>query len=428
MKIKSFVFAATVAAISSPVAFADLVVPWLSYRTGPYSPGGIPLADGFTDFFTLLNERDGGIGGEKVVVEFCETGYNTQKGVECYESTKGKGSLVYTPLSTGITYQLIPKATADGIPIHTMGYGRTAAADGTYFSHVFNFPAHYWDGASIAINHIIDLNDGAISGKKITLVYHNSAYGKEPIPTLEILADKHGFEFKAIPVDHPGQEQKAQWLQIRRDNPDYILMWGWGVMNQVAITEAANIRFPMENFIGIWWSGSENDVLPVGERAHGYKALALHRLGMDYPLMDDLKTYVIDAGLAAGAGDQVGSVLYIRSIYGAFLISEAIRVAQEIHGVSDITPEMMRDGLENLVITEELMAERGLPNFGPGFTVTCENHGGPGIGWVQQWDAEAGQWNIITEAIQSDRSIIDPLVVEAAAAYAAENNLTKRCN
>ena len=27
---------------------------------------------------------------------------------------------------------------------------------------------------------------------------------------------------------------------------------------------------------------------------------------------------------------------------------EAIRTAQEIHGVADITPGMMRDGLENL--------------------------------------------------------------------------------
>lgn len=428
MKIKNTVFAAAIVAITSPVAMADLVVPWLSYRTGPYSPGGIPLADGFQDFMTLLNERDGGIGGEKIVVENCETGYNTQKGVECYEATKGKGSLVYAPLSTGITYQLIPKATADGIPIHSMGYGRTSTADGTYFSHVFNFPANYWDGASIAINHILDLNNGDISGKKIALLYHNSPYGKEPIPTLNILAEKHSFEFLEIPVDHPGQEQKAQWLQIRRESPDYVLMWGWGVMNQVAITEAANIRYPMENFIGIWWSGSENDVLPAGERSHGYKALALHQLGMDYPLMDDLQKYVIGAGLAAGAGDQVGTVLYMRSLYGAFLITEAIRVAQEIHGVSDITPEMMRDGLENLVITEELMTERGLPNFGQSFTVTCEDHGGPGFGWVQQWDAEKEQWSIISDAIQSDKSVIKPLIVEASAAYAAENNLEKRCN
>ena len=44
-------------------------------------------------------------------------------------------------------------------------------------------------------------------------------------------------------------------------------------MNSVAIQEAANIRFPMENFIGVWWSGSENDVLPAGDAAHGYKSL-----------------------------------------------------------------------------------------------------------------------------------------------------------
>ena len=131
-------------------ASADLVVPNLSYRTGPFAAGGIPYADGFTDYFTLLNERDGGIGGEKVVVPECETAYNTEKGVECYEATKGQGALVYNPLSTGITYQLIPKVSADGITLYTPGYGRTSAANGKVFEWVFNYPANYWDGASVA--------------------------------------------------------------------------------------------------------------------------------------------------------------------------------------------------------------------------------------------------------------------------------------
>ena len=427
MKLRTAVIAATVMSLCAPVAHAELVLPWLSYRTGPYSPGGIPVADGFADYFTLLNERDGGIGGVPVRVFDCETGYNTQKGVECYEATKGEGSLVYSPLSTGITYQLIPRATADGIPIHSMGYGRTAAADGTIFSHVFNFPANYWDGASIAVKHILSLNDGDISGKKIGLVYHNSAYGKEPIRTLQELSKIHGYEFMQIPVDHPGQEQKSQWLEIRREQPDYLLMWGWGVMNAVAIQEAANIRFPMENFIGIWWSGSENDVLPAGERAHGYKALALHGVGTAFPIFDDIRKYVVDAGLAAGAGDQVGTVLYNRAVYGAMLIAEAIKTAQEIHGVADITPAMMRDGMEALEITEEKMIAQGLPNFGPSFRVTCENHGGPGIAMVQQWDAERNEWSIISEMIQSDQELIDRLIKEDSAAYAAENNIEPRC-
>ncbi|OZO45540.1 ABC transporter permease, partial [Pseudomonas fluorescens] len=136
--------------------------------------------------------------------------------------------------------------------------------------------ANYWNGASAAVNHLLDLNGGDLNGKKVILLHFNGAYGKEPIPTLTKLGEKHGFNFSAIPVDYPGQEQKSQWLQIRRERPDYVLMWGWGVMNQVAIQEAANIRYPMENFIGIWWSGSENDVKPAGAAANGYKALAFH--------------------------------------------------------------------------------------------------------------------------------------------------------
>lgn len=427
MKLKLAAAAALATVLTAPAALADLVIPWFSYRTGPYAYGGIPLADGFTDYFTMLNERDGGIGGVEVRILDCETGYNTQKGVECYESTKGEGSLVYSPLSTGTTYQLIPKATADDIPIHSMGYGRTAAADGTVFSHVFNFPAHYWDGASIAVKHILDVNDGDISGKSITLLYHNSAYGKEPIRTLEELSAKHGFEFKAIPIDHPGQEQKSQWLEIRRSQPDYLLIWGWGIMNPVAIQEAANIRFPMENFIGVWWSGAEADVGPAGERAHGYKALALHAPGTDYPLFDDIETYVHDRGLAAGTGDEFGTVLYNRAVYGGVLITEAIRTAQEMHGVADITPAMMRDGLENLDIDEARMAEIGLPNFGPPVKITCENHGGQGIAMVQQWDAHNEQWNRISDMISSDKEIISALVKADADAYAAENNIERRC-
>ena len=411
---------------ASPV-MADLVFPSLSYRTGPYAAGGIPFADGYADYFTLLNERDGGIGGETIRVPECETAYNTEKGVECYESTKGEGALVYQPLSTGITYQLIPKVTADDIPMLTSGLGRTSAKNGNTFSHVFNFPANYWDGASVAIKHIMEQEGGSLEGKKIALVYHNSAYGKEPIRTLQELSKKHGFELAEVPVDHPGQEQKSQWLQIRRDKPDYVIMYGWGVMNQVAVQEAANIRFPMDKFIGIWWSGSENDVLAAGAKADGYKALTFHNVGSDYPLYDDLQKYVVDTGKAAGAGDQVGSVLYNRGVYAAMLVSEAARTAQEIHGVTDITGGQMRDGMEQLEITEEKMAALGLPDFGPEFSVSCENHGGEGFVAVTQWDAEAKEWNLVSDFMQSDQDVIQPLIDADSSAYADENAIEGNC-
>src|SRR5713101_5971848 len=102
-----------------PAALAQgnsIFIPLLVYRTGPYAPSGIPIANGFVDYFTLLNERDGGINGVKLAWEECETQYKTDLGIECYEKLKGKGptgAALVNPYSTGITYQLIPKASVD---------------------------------------------------------------------------------------------------------------------------------------------------------------------------------------------------------------------------------------------------------------------------------------------------------------------------
>ena len=427
MIMKKLAIAGAMAAIvGATPAMADLVFPSLSYRTGPYAPNGVPFADGYADYFTLTNERDGGIGGEKIKLIECETAYNTEKGVECYESTKGQGALIYQPLSTGITYQLIPKATADGIPVHSMGYGRTSAANGKVFSNIFNYPGTYWDAASIIVKDILTNNSGDIKGKTIALVYHNSAYGKEPIRTLEKLAEKHGFTFTAIPVDHPGQEQKSQWLQIRRDRPDYVLMWGWGVMNQVAIQEAANVGYPMDHFYGVWWSASEHDVTPAGAGADGYKAIAFHGVGGGFPIYDDLKKHVYDTGKAAGDGSNAGTVLYNRGMYAAVLAVEAARTAQKLSGKMAITAADMRDGMEALKVDQARMTELGLPGFGPDINVTCANHGGPGLGAIQQWNATDKKWSLITDFVSADRSVVDPLIVADSDAYAKENNITPR--
>ncbi|MEV8467879.1 ABC transporter substrate-binding protein [Fluviibacterium sp. DFM31] len=417
---------ALMGALASGPALADLVFPDLSYRTGPFAAGGIPFSDGYQDYFTMVNARDGGIGGIPAKVIECETGYNTEKGVECYEATKGEGALVYQPLSTGITYQLIPKVTADGIPLHTMGYGRTSAANGKVFSHVFNYPANYWDAASVAIKYLLSENGDSLEGKKIVLLFHNSAYGKEPIPTLEALSQKYGFDLTTIAVDSPGQEQKSQWLQIRRERPDYVLMWGWGVMNQVAVQEAANIRFPMENFIGNWWAGAEHDVTPAGEAANGYKALNMNKVG-DLPVFADIQTHVHDAGLAAGDGSNLGSVLYTRGMYAAMLAVEAAKTAQKINGTADITAAQMRDGMEALEMTAAKMEALGMPGVGPEFSVTCEDHGGSGMGIVQQWDASAKAWVPLTDFIAPEDDVTGPLVIADSEAFAAENAIAPRC-
>ena len=206
----------------------EVFVPLLVYRTGPFAPSGIPIANGFVDYFTLLNERDGGINGVKVTWEECETQYDTKQGVECYERLKGKSAALVNPYSTGISYQLIPKAPVDKVPVFSMGYGMSASSDGRWFPWVFNFPTNYWSQASAVIRYIGTQEGGLekLKGKKIAHVFHNSPYGKEANPTLEELARKYGFELALLPVDTPGQVQKSTWLQLRRINPDWIFISG----------------------------------------------------------------------------------------------------------------------------------------------------------------------------------------------------------
>ena len=136
--------------------------------------------------WTLLNERDGGINGVKIVFEECETGYATDKGVECYERLKGKGPTgagYFSPLSTGITFALTEKVPGDKLPLLTHGYGRSESRDGAVFPWNFIALGSYWTAADIAIQHIAKEVGGfdKLKGKKISLVYHDSPYGKEPI-------------------------------------------------------------------------------------------------------------------------------------------------------------------------------------------------------------------------------------------------------
>ncbi len=407
----------------------SLYIPSLTYRTGPFAGGGIPVANGFRDYLTMLNERDGGIGGVKIVNEECETGYNSQKGVECYEATKGNGALVYNPYSTGITLQLIPKAPVDKIPVLSMGYGLSATAIGEKFPWGFNYPATYWSQMS-SILKFIDSQDGGIKGKKIGFIYLDVGYGKEPIPLLDQLSGPMGFEVVKFPVGvKEMQSQSSHWLNVRKENPDWMIMWGWGAMNPTAIKEAAKIKYPMDHFIGNWWSGANADLDPVGEAGAGYRSANMSGNGTDFPAMQDILTLVVDAGKSQVTDrSEVGKVLYNRGVLNAVVVAEGIRIAQELSGKAAITGVEMRDGLEAMDISAERWTELGLEGFTAPIKSTCTDHAGGGSIFMQQWDG--AKWVRTSDLITPMTDVVRPMLEAAAEAYIADKPdwATQSCN
>jgi len=229
--------AASVLASAPAMAQAkEQFFPVLVYRTGPYAPNGVPFANGYVDYLKLLNARDGGINKIKITFEECETGYATDRGVECYERLKGKGptgASAFNPLSTGITFALTEKVATDKIPLITMGYGRSESRDGSVFQWNFPLLGTYWTAADILVQHVGNLSGGLneLKGKKIALVYHDSPYGKEPIPLLEKRAKMHGFEL-----------QKAGTLTRRTVS-------GWGGPERAAATTRKRTSSPIVKFV-----------------------------------------------------------------------------------------------------------------------------------------------------------------------------------
>ena len=404
--------------------------PLLAYRTGAYSPNGTPWANAKQDYIKMINARDGGINGVKITFEECETGYATDRGVECYERLKNKGptgATLIDPQATGITFALTDKAPIDKIPLLTLGYGLAASQDGMAFKWNFPLLGSYWTAADMLIQHIGKKEGGVdkLKGKKIALVYHDSPFGKEPIPLLEERAKMHGFELSKLPVTHPGVEQKSVWLQVRQQRPDYVLLWGWGVMNSTALKEAQATGYPRDKMYGVWWSGAEPDVKDIGDGAKGYNALTMQYGTGQGKVHQDIIKHVHDKGQATGPREEIGTVLYNRGLLIQMLGIEAVRTAQERFGKGKpMTGEQVRWGLENLSLDQKKLDALGFAGMMRPVSTSCADHMGSTWARVHTWDGK--KWEYSSDWLEADQQILKPMVKAAADKYLEEKKLQRR--
>jgi branched-chain amino acid transport system substrate-binding protein len=427
--IRASALAAAVVLAAGSAAFADeQYFPLQSYRVGPYAAGGTGYFGGFIDYMKLINIRDGGVNGVKLTWDECETQYEVERGVECYERQKSRaGAAAWNPLSVGIAYAMIDRITADKVPLITINHGRTDSTDGRVFPYVFPLLLNPYNETSGIINYIAGREGGIdkLKGKKIVVLYHGSPYGKETIPIYELLSKQFGFTVQQIEVPHPGNEQQSQWLTIRRARPDYVVLRGWGVMNPVALKTAQKVGFPSDHIIGNVWSNSEEDVIPAGDAAKGYIAITTQASGSEYPVLQEVIKTVYDAGKGnLEDKKRIGSVYHNLGIVNGILNVEAVRIAQERFGHRTLTGDEVRWGFENLRLDEARVAALGAKNLFHSINVTCENHEGEGRVTFQQWDG--AKWKVVSDWISPDWQLLRPIIEKSAANYAAEKGIQVR--
>lgn len=294
----------------------------------------------------------------------------------------------------------------------------------------WNFPigGTYWVAADAILNVIATKEGGwdKLKGKKIALVHLDVPYGKEPIPLLQERSRMHGFEFTAVPVAAPGVEQRAPWLQVRQMRADYVLLWGFGVMNTTALKEAQATGFPREKLYGSWWSGAEPDVRDIGQGAKGYNAVTIqHGAAPDAKVTQAILSSVHGNGKGTGPKSEVGEVLYMRGVISAFLGIEGIKAAQERFGKGKVmTGEQVRWGLENLKLTQAKLDALGFEGVLHPISTSCADHTGAAFLRIHSWDGS--NWKFTSDWVNADMQVVNPIVRASSAKYMEEKKLPPR--
>lgn len=405
--------------------------PIASYRVGPYAESGASIWAGRIDYYRYINEVEGGINGVPIVWQECETEWTAEKGIECYERFKhglnGAPLASYFPNGQPAAYALAERAAADKIPLVTLAYGRTESADGRVFPYMFPVMLTFYSEASALVNYIAEREGGfeKLRGKKIATVYHDSAYGRETQEPLALLAQKYGFENIQIPVADPGNEQSAQWRQVREQKPDWVFLRTWGVSTPVAIKTAARFGIPADHIIGDVWASSEEDVIPAGNAAKGYLALTPYPAGTGFEISQKLKGHIIDTGKSDLRDTSAfGSVYYNSGLVDALISVEIVRQAQARFGNRPITSEEGQWALEHLKLDDAALERAGFKGLVQNLHLTPEDHEGGGAVRVQQWDG--AQWTPISDWVRADHDTLRPLIEAKSAAYAKEHGIAPR--
>ena len=360
---------------------------------------------GQQDYIKMINAT-GGIDGHPVELIVRDTGNEPQRGIEAYNRAVDEGAVLVDFLSTPVSRAMVSRVLEDEVTMITALHGRGDASAGKTFPYVFPMMATYWSQAAVLANYMKE-EMGGLEGKKIAHVFIDSPFGREPLPILEELAERKGFEVKAFPYPSPGNEQSATWSDVRRYDPDYVTIWGAGGGQPVSIRTAIRNGISPEQILSVVWL-AETDVRQVGaDRAVGVKRFEATATGTDTAVMKRIMREVIEPGNGTGDRENVGTTYYNIGVATMAASVEAARLALDEHG-APLTGPKLKAGFE-------MLRDFDASGLMPPITITEEDHQGGGYGRVSEWNGEA--WEPQTDWFAAYQGVVWEEIEQNAAEF-----------
>lgn len=384
----------------------EIVIGLLCDRTGATQTVGVVICPGFHDYVSVVNSR-GGVEGHKIKLIEHDHEYKVPQGVEGYERFKKEGMVTMFVYGTPLVYALTQKLTEDRIPGITPGFGRADSTDGTRYPYIFPIAATYWSQGAAAVKFAGDQMKG-LKGKKIAYIFFDNPAGREPIPVLEDLSAKEGFQLKTFAVPPPGVEMGAQVLDIaQRYRADFVIGHLFGRSPSVSIKEFKRVGYPLSKIVSLVWGAAEADVMAAGgfAVAEGYYAMQFAGVGEDFPILDEIRELYKKEGKPAPK-EMASTVYYNRGVFSVALLVEAIRNALKAKPDGKITGVDVKAGFERI---------KGFTLGGmvPPLEISAADH--EGGGWVQIFQVKGGKFVKATDWFKAHQDVVGKHVKEAGA-------------
>lgn len=375
-------------------------------RTGATQITGVVLCPAMHDYYNLVNAA-GGVEGYKLKVDEIDNEYKVPAAVEAYQRHKQEGAVLMTLYGTPMTVALNQRLQEDKIPTTSPGFGISAAADGKRYPYLFPIAATYWSQGAAAVQFAKDKLGGNLKGKKIAYIFYDNPAGHEPLPIIEELQKREGFELRTFAVPPPGVEVGAQVLDItQRYRPDFIIDHLFGRAPAATIKALKGAGFPLSKVVGLVWASSESDILAAGGFgvAEGYYAMQFAGAGDDYPVRHKIKEMYKKQGKDVPKLMDDNTVYYNRGLLQAAVHVEAIRNALKANGGKQPTGDDIKKGMESIT-------NFSLDGLVPPLKITPEDH--EGGGWVQIFQVKGGKFVKATDWMHANRDVVEAEIKKA---------------